>query len=56
MTLSDGKPDDYSDQYHGEVGIKDSQALIKAHRAAVSHTRPGIRFQKKNMWRLNQYM
>jgi nitric oxide reductase NorD protein len=36
ITLSDGKPDDYSDEYRGEYGIEDTrQALIEAHRAGV---------------------
>jgi len=36
ITLSDGKPDDYSDQYRGEYGIEDTrQALIEAHRSGV---------------------
>ncbi|MBX9811364.1 MAG: hypothetical protein K2Y16_07115 [Burkholderiales bacterium] len=36
ITLSDGKPDDYSDHYRGEYGIEDTrQALIEAHRAGV---------------------
>jgi nitric oxide reductase NorD protein len=36
ITLSDGKPDDYSDNYRGEYGIEDTrQALIEAHRAGV---------------------
>ena len=36
ITLSDGKPDDYSDNYRGEYGIKDTrQALNEAHRAGI---------------------
>lgn len=36
ITLSDGKPDDYSDNYRGEYGIEDTrQALIEAHRLGV---------------------
>ena len=36
ITLSDGKPDDYSDNYRGEYGIEDTrQALIEAHRTGV---------------------
>jgi nitric oxide reductase NorD protein len=36
ITLSDGKPDDYSDDYRGEYGIEDTrQALIEAHRAGI---------------------
>ena len=36
ITLSDGKPDDYSDHYRGEYGIEDTrQALIEAHRAGI---------------------
>jgi len=36
ITLSDGKPDDYSDHYRGAYGIEDTrQALIEAHRAGV---------------------
>jgi len=36
VTLSDGKPDDYSDNYRGEYGIEDTrQALIEAHRAGI---------------------
>ena len=36
ITLSDGKPDDYSDHYRGDYGIEDTrQALIEAHRAGV---------------------
>jgi nitric oxide reductase NorD protein len=36
VTLSDGKPDDYSDNYRGHYGIEDTrQALIEAQRAAV---------------------
>jgi nitric oxide reductase NorD protein len=36
VTLSDGKPDDYSDHYRGEYGIEDTrQALIEAHRAGI---------------------
>jgi len=36
ITLSDGKPDDYSDNYRGEYGIEDTrQALIEAHRSGV---------------------
>jgi len=36
ITLSDGKPDDYSDNYRGAYGIEDTrQALIEAHRTGV---------------------
>lgn len=36
VTLSDGKPDDYSDHYRGEYGIEDTrQALLEAHHAGV---------------------
>ena len=36
VTLSDGKPDDYSDHYRGEYGIEDTrQALIEAHRSGI---------------------
>jgi nitric oxide reductase NorD protein len=36
ITLSDGKPDDYSDNYRGEYGIEDTRrALIEAHRSGV---------------------
>jgi nitric oxide reductase NorD protein len=36
ITLSDGKPDDFSDGYRGEYGIEDTrQALIEAKRAGV---------------------
>ena len=36
VTLSDGKPDDFSDGYRGEYGIEDTrQALIEARRAGV---------------------
>ena len=36
VTLSDGKPDDFSDGYRGEYGIEDTrQALIEAKRASV---------------------
>jgi len=36
ITLSDGKPDDYSDNYRGEYGIEDTrQALFEAHRAGI---------------------
>ncbi len=36
ITLSDGKPDDYSDNYRGAYGIEDTrQALIEAHRSGV---------------------
>jgi len=36
ITLSDGKPDDYSDHYRGEYGIEDTrQALIEAHRSGI---------------------
>jgi len=36
ITLSDGKPDDYSDHYRGEYGIEDTrQALLEAHRAGI---------------------
>ncbi len=36
IALSDGKPDDYSDNYRGEYGIEDTrQALIETHRAGI---------------------
>ena len=36
LTLSDGKPDDFSDGYRGEYGIEDTrQALIEAKRAGI---------------------
>ncbi|HET7633250.1 MAG TPA: VWA domain-containing protein [Burkholderiales bacterium] len=36
ITLSDGKPDDYSDNYRGDYGIEDTrQALIEAHRSDI---------------------
>ena len=36
VTLSDGKPDDYSDNYRGDYGIEDTrQALLEAHRAGI---------------------
>lgn len=36
LTLSDGKPDDYSDHYRGEYGIEDTrQALLEAHRLGI---------------------
>lgn len=36
ITLSDGKPDDYSDHYRGEYGIEDTrQALIEAHHTGI---------------------
>ena len=36
VTLSDGKPDDYSDSYRGEYGIEDTrQALLEAHRLGI---------------------
>jgi nitric oxide reductase NorD protein len=36
VTLSDGKPDDYSDNYRGEYGIEDTrQSLIEAHRSGI---------------------
>jgi nitric oxide reductase NorD protein len=36
VTLSDGKPDDYSDHYRGKYGIEDTrQALIEAHHAGI---------------------
>lgn len=36
ITLSDGKPEDYSDNYRGEYGIEDTrQALLEAHRRGV---------------------
>ena len=36
ITLSDGKPDDYSDNYRGEYGIEDTrQALIEAQRRGI---------------------
>lgn len=36
VTLSDGKPDDYSDGYRGEYGIEDTrQALLEAKRSGI---------------------
>ena len=36
VTLSDGKPDDYSDNYRGKYGIEDTrQALVESHRAGI---------------------
>lgn len=36
ITLSDGKPDDYSDNYRGEYGIEDTRkALAEAHYAGI---------------------
>jgi nitric oxide reductase NorD protein len=36
VTLSDGKPDDYSDHYRGEYGIEDTRkALLEAHHAGI---------------------
>ena len=36
ITLSDGKPDDYSDGYCGEYGIEDTrQALLEAKRGGI---------------------
>ena len=36
ITLSDGKPEDYSDNYRGEYAIEDTRkALLEAHRRAV---------------------
>ena len=36
VTLSDGKPDDYGDDYRGEYGIEDTrQALTEARRAGI---------------------
>lgn len=36
ITLSDGKPDDYSDEYRGEYGIQDTrQALLEAKRDGI---------------------
>ena len=36
VTLSDGKPDDYSDNYRGEYGIEDTRkALIEAHQSGI---------------------
>jgi nitric oxide reductase NorD protein len=36
VTLSDGKPDDYSDHYRGEYGIEDTRrALLEAQRAGI---------------------
>lgn len=36
ITLSDGKPDDYSDHYRGEYGIEDTrQALVEAQRSGI---------------------
>lgn len=36
ITLSDGKPEDYSDNYRGEYAIEDTrQALLEAHRRGI---------------------
>lgn len=36
ITLSDGKPDDYSDNYRGRYGIEDTrQALVESHRTGI---------------------
>jgi nitric oxide reductase NorD protein len=36
ITLSDGKPDDYSDEYRGDYGIEDTRhALLEAHRSGI---------------------
>ncbi len=36
ITLSDGKPEDYPDQYRGEYGVEDTrQALYEAHRDGI---------------------
>jgi nitric oxide reductase NorD protein len=36
VTLSDGKPDDYHDQYRGQYGIEDTrQALAEARREGI---------------------
>lgn len=36
VTLSDGKPDDYSDEYRGEYGVQDTrQALLEAKRLGI---------------------
>ena len=36
LTLSDGKPDDFSDGYRGEYGIEDTrQALLEARRSGI---------------------
>jgi nitric oxide reductase NorD protein len=36
VTLSDGRPDDFSDNYRGEYGIEDTrQALLEAHRSGI---------------------
>jgi len=36
ITLSDGKPDDYNDEYRGEYGIEDTRrALIEAKRTGI---------------------
>ena len=36
IALSDGKPDDYSDNYRGEYGIEDTrQALFEAHHRGI---------------------
>ena len=36
ITLSDGKPDDYSDNYRGEYGVEDTRmALAEAHRRGI---------------------
>ena len=36
LTLSDGKPDDFSDAYRGQYGIEDTRrALIEARRAGI---------------------
>jgi nitric oxide reductase NorD protein len=31
VTLSDGKPDDYSDTYRGEYGIEDTRQALNQH-------------------------
>src|SRR5206468_3631346 len=36
VTLSDGRPDDFSDNYRGDYGIEDTrQALLEAHRSGI---------------------
>jgi nitric oxide reductase NorD protein len=36
VTLSDGKPDDFGDNYRGEYGIEDTrQALVEARRSGI---------------------
>jgi nitric oxide reductase NorD protein len=36
VTLSDGKPDDYSDEYRGDYGIEDTRhALLESHRSGI---------------------